>query len=211
MRAIKNFRIRSQAAESRRRGRWQEKNLEYLQARQDREEIRKERQDSAPPLHRDNFRTTESSQQNTERSESRYAAEITLHLEGHEHLHRPEYQIQLVDKVPQEVPLLHGERNVVDRGQKLHKGGEPEAAPATATPVEHTGPIQVVNISHIASHRGTAISTASSKLRSCLVESRLSAAIRPVSSLLANPIRTDITVRYIISSHTTDIVHATLP
>ena len=71
MRAIKNFRIRSQAAESQRRGRWQEKNLEYLQARQDREEIRQERQDSAPPLRRDNFRTTESSQQNTERSESR--------------------------------------------------------------------------------------------------------------------------------------------
>ena len=51
MRAIKNLRVRSQAAESRRRGRWQEKNAEYMQARQDRQEVRQERQDRVPPLH----------------------------------------------------------------------------------------------------------------------------------------------------------------
>jgi hypothetical protein len=49
MRAIENTRITSQAAESRRRGRWQEKNAEFLQARQERQEVRQERQDRVPP------------------------------------------------------------------------------------------------------------------------------------------------------------------
>ena len=55
MRAIKNYRIRSQAAETRRRSRWQERNVEDMQARQERGEIRQERQDTVPPLRRDNF------------------------------------------------------------------------------------------------------------------------------------------------------------
>ena len=71
MRAIKNLRVRSQAAESRRRGRWQEKNAEYMQARQDRQEVRQERQDRVPPLRRDNFRYAESPHPNRNRSMSR--------------------------------------------------------------------------------------------------------------------------------------------
>ena len=38
----------------------------------------------------------------------------------------------------------------VTRSTEAHKGGEPEAARAMVTPVEHTGPFQAVNI--IASH-----------------------------------------------------------
>ena len=64
MRAIKNTRITSQAAESRRRGRWQEKNAEFLQARQERQEVRQERQDRVPPCIETNFRYAEPPQPN---------------------------------------------------------------------------------------------------------------------------------------------------
>ena len=59
-RQFQHFRIRTPAAEAWRRDRWQEKTLGYLQARQDREEICQERQDTVPPLRRDNFRSAQS-------------------------------------------------------------------------------------------------------------------------------------------------------
>jgi len=43
MRVIKNMRIRSQQAETRRRERWQEKNVAYKQNRDDQKEERKEK------------------------------------------------------------------------------------------------------------------------------------------------------------------------
>ena len=46
---------------------------------------------------------------------------------------------------------LNSSMERVTRSTEAHKGGEPEAARAMVTPVEHTGPFQAVNI--IASHR----------------------------------------------------------
>ena len=69
MRAIKNDRIRSLSSRIT-ACRWQERQVEYMQARQEHEEIRQERQHTVPPLRRDNFRQTERSQQDRESSES---------------------------------------------------------------------------------------------------------------------------------------------
>ena len=53
MRVMKNLRIRSHKAESRRREKWQEKNVAYMQNRQDHKEVQKEKRDRVPPLRRD--------------------------------------------------------------------------------------------------------------------------------------------------------------
>ena len=71
MLVMKNMRIRSQAAEKQRGGRWQEKNVNYMQLRQERQEIRQERQGRVPPLRGDNFRQPESPQPSRNRSKSR--------------------------------------------------------------------------------------------------------------------------------------------
>jgi|Cyp1metagenome_2_1107374.scaffolds.fasta_scaffold09572_3 hypothetical protein len=56
MRVMKNMRVRSQAAENWRRERWQEKNEQYKQNREDQGEERRERRDSVPPMQLDSFR-----------------------------------------------------------------------------------------------------------------------------------------------------------
>ena len=71
MPVMKNKRIRPQASESRRRERWQDKNVNYMQQRQERQEIQQERQDQVPPLRRDNFRQPESPQPSRNRSTRR--------------------------------------------------------------------------------------------------------------------------------------------
>ena len=58
MRVMKNMRVRSQAAENWRRERWQEKNEQYKQNREDHGEERRERRDSVPPMQLDSFRNT---------------------------------------------------------------------------------------------------------------------------------------------------------
>ena len=50
MRVMTNMRVRSQQAENRRRGKWQDKNEQYRQNGEDQREERRERRDSVPPL-----------------------------------------------------------------------------------------------------------------------------------------------------------------
>jgi hypothetical protein len=71
MRIMKNRRIRSKESENWRRARWEERNIEYRENREDRKAECRERHDSVPPLRRDSFRNADASTQKRSRPMSR--------------------------------------------------------------------------------------------------------------------------------------------
>ena len=123
------------------------------------------------------------------------AAVIALLLVEHVHQH------QHVHQHPQVVPHHRGEKTVVARDPKHHMEEEPEAALAKVTPEEHAGPILVASNISIANQLEV------QELPGWIKVTNSNTA----SSLLANPIRTDITVRDVTSSHITGTTSATLP
>ena len=108
----------------------------YMQARQGRGEIRQERQDTVPPLRRDNFRQTERSQQDRESSESRQRGRDRSTPRGT----RASTPARASASASGSTPPWRE-----DRGRQRSATPQGRRTLARATPGEHIGPTLAIN------------------------------------------------------------------